>query len=169
MTGEDLVVKAENAIEKTGKMVMGVDRDNESVLDEAGERAHVSYVWCPDEHSAAKGDEDVFDRTGAHRAIYELKVTSEAAYYPWVRVWWQDGCGNSMTFLIESPDGVPKEFVADSGTYGSWVWLRLGGESGVQLPAGTYRFIVQNREDGARFARLLLTRRPHYKPQGAEG
>ena len=161
-----ILVKAEDVRGLDGKMMLAQDLDNERVLDSAGQRAKVRFVWVEDKASAE--DED----PGVHKAHFELVVEQPGTYYPWARVWWKDSCGDSIAVLIERQEEAgPLRWEVTDGTHGWWHWLPLAGSGGVELKGGTYSVTVENREDGARLSRILLSDRDYesYMPSGPEG
>jgi hypothetical protein len=147
-------------------MVQGEDADNRSVLDSAGQRARVKFVWVPDDTYGE--DEDAT----ASRAVFEVKVTEAGVYYPWARVCWQDGCGNSIEVLVQREGEQPVQLQRTDGTYKTWQWVPLSGDQpALDLKPGTYIVTIVNREDGARVSRLLFTTRDSksYRPATPEG
>ena len=101
------------------------------------------------------------ERWGA--AIYKFTVPEAGKYRIWGRKFWEDGCGNSFTFVVNG--GAPIEFGGDS-TYDSWEWL--AAPKLFPLKAGENRLEVLNREDGVRLDKILITRDTDYIPQGKE-
>jgi hypothetical protein len=87
-------------------------------------------------------------RPGA--ALYRVPLPAAGTYTLWLRVWWSDGCGNSVVVRLgEEP---PLE-VADN-VFGRWHWVRAGQWA---LAAGAVEVRLQDREDGVYIDQLLLT------------
>jgi hypothetical protein len=178
-SASNIMVRAEDEVELRGLMTLEQCPDNKDVVRAAGksggasaEPAMVKYVWCRDDGHARTGP----DAAGPaalqeHSAVFELSVPETHTYYPWGRVWWEDGCGNSIFVILEREGRKVQEFVLEDGTFQFWHWLPVAGEAGLQLEKGTYRLIVKNREDGARLSRVLFCARSYavYKPETPEG
>jgi hypothetical protein len=167
-----LVVRAEDEVELRGLMTLEQCPDNKGVLTAAGEPATVKYVWCKDDgHTKAEAGEASRTPPQEHSAVFELSVPETRTYFPWARVWWEDGCGNSMFVVLEREGQKAQEFVVEDGTFQFWHWLPVAGETGLPLEKGTYRLVVKNREDGARLSRILFCTRSYavYKPETSEG
>lgn len=161
-TFPNILIKASEAKSVEGEMVLGRGSDNKGVTDAEGRPAEVDFVWVEgggEEHATREG-----------RALFQLDVPEAATYYPWARVCWEDGCGNSMKIVFER-DGVRQDFVIEDSTHSWWHWLPVSGKDGLELEKGAYILRVENREDGARLSRILLSRRNHkeYKPETPDG
>jgi len=161
-----LIVKAEDVKQLVGQMKLESDDDNDDVFTKDGRRAKVQFVTVPD---ATCGDKD--DVT-AHKAVFELKVEKSGTYYPWVRVWWLNGCGDSLAVVLQREgDEKPLALEVTDETHSRWLWRALAGPAGVELKEGTYKVTVENREDGARLSRILFAPRDYqsYMPTTPEG
>ncbi len=101
------------------------------------------------------------DRYGA--AVYKFKVAEAGKYCIWGRKWWEDGCGNSFTFVVDG--GTPLQFGGDS-SYDAWEWL--AAPKLFDLKAGEHTLEVLNREDGVRLDKLIITKDTDSIPQGKE-
>jgi len=170
--GSRLMVRAEDAVELVGKMTLQKGPDNEDVVGPDGKPATVSYVWCEyDGHEKMTPQELLRFDPGQHYAVFKFTVPADSTYYPWARVWWQDGCGNSMTLVLQRQRGKPLEVVVEDGTLKWWHWVPVAGEGGLRLEKGDYKLIVKNREDGARLSSILFSTRSYrdYKPETPEG
>jgi hypothetical protein len=101
-----------------------------------------------------------------------MEVPAAGTYYPWARVWWEDGCGDSIE-VIWGRDGEPPAAspTLQDGTHESWHWLPLAGPAGVKMQKGPYKLVVRNREDGARLSRVFFSGKSYesYKPETPEG
>lgn len=150
--GETICLEAEAAEVLTPPMrLISVDATNAPEVKEA---AGGRCLEIPE--SAGKPPEVGGD------ARYACQVTAAADFILWIRVWWLDSCGNSLTVVLD--DGKPFAFGQD-GTYKSWHWVR---GMKVYLPAGRHALKIENREDGVKIDQILLTSVPRYVPVGIE-
>jgi len=156
----NLRIKAGDAVDLKGLMKLVTSAGDGAPLDEAE-----CFIGCEDK-SVAKEDR------AEHSASFRLEVAEGGRYYPWIRVWWPDDCGNSFRISIEQ-EGVTvlKGQAVEDGTSKKWHWLSVVGPEGVTLKEGTCTVKVINTEDGARLNSILFTTRSYesYSPQGAEG
>ena len=95
-------------------------------------------------------------------AVYRFEIKAGGMFVLWVRAWWMDGCGNSLTLMLDN--GRPFVFGED-GTFKSWHWVR-GMKA--DLKPGRHELKIQNREDGIKIDQVLLTSDMRYVPVGAE-
>jgi hypothetical protein len=174
-TPTHFTVRAEDFAAMHGAMLTGTGPDNEGVMGKDGRPATVRYVWCPDDGLAEadreKEDEAAADTSGDHWAEFDMDVPAVGTYYPWARVWWEDGCGDSIVVAWGRDQAQVAEFAVQDGTQKSWHWLPVAGPAGVKLQKGAYRLVVRNREDGARLSRIFFSGKPYesYKPETPEG
>ncbi len=96
-------------------------------------------------------------------ASWSFSTARAARVAVWFRVWWQDGCGNSLAASI---DGAAPLLVGNDGTYNAWHWVR-GFE--VDLAAGPHALLIAPREDGIRLDQILITAALTAQPQGPLG
>ena len=150
-----------------------VESGADGAVLEAGQRA----AGCPDKCMTK-------DDRAEHSARLNVEIPESGTYYPWVRVWWLDGCGNSIGIGLER-DGQPVFEVGhdregkpvlvcrtvEDSTYKTWHWLELNRPEGVRLEKGTYTIVVRNTEDGAWVSALVFSRLGYdqYIPRTAEG
>jgi hypothetical protein len=160
-----ILIRAEEAENVTGNMELGTADDNEKVLNDAGERASTQYVGAPD-NSCGKDA-----KPSANAAVFQTEIDSAGTYYPWVRVWWKDSCGDSLGVVLQQGDGKEVQYVVTDGTHKWWHWLPIAGAKGVELQKGQLTVRVENREDGARLGRILFATRDYesYMPSTPEG
>lgn len=86
------------------------------------------------------------------RATLAFETTVPATVTCWLRVRWQDGCGNSL--FLAWDDGQP--FLAgNDGTYQTWHWIRLPQTQ--TLAPGPHRLHLLPSEDGIAIDQLLIT------------
>ena len=100
-------------------------------------------------------------------AAFEFVVDKPGTYYLWARVWWLDGCGNSLGMSLNGE----KEFTfGQDATYKQWHWVKAPARlSQLNLQAGKQTLKVANREDGVAIDQILITRNKRYVPVGIEG
>ena len=116
------------------------------------------FLEIPD---SGKGGAKV--KEGQGHAVFEFEAKEEAKYYLHVRVWWTDGCGNSINVAVDGKKNVRIE----DPTYKHWHWVKAKRKV-IKLGKGKHTLKVSNREDGARFDQILLTNDKEYVPQGIE-
>lgn len=96
-------------------------------------------------------------------ASYEITLPAPGRYTLWARTYWLDGCSNSFTVEI----GDEKYHFGEDSVFEKWHWNQL------QLPAfesaGPIRIRIENREDGVKVDRFLITQDLNFIPQGKEG
>jgi hypothetical protein len=83
-------------------------------------------------------------------AVYSVPLPSEGTYTLWLRVWWRDGCSNSV--IVRVGEEPPAEAVDE--VFERWHWVRAGRW---KLAAGAVEVRLQDREDGVLIDQLLLT------------
>ena len=104
----------------------------------------------------------------AGRAVLALDLPEEGDYTVWLRVWWDDSCGNSFTVQV---DGRPAFVMGEDGTYRAWHWVRHPVSrmaAPLRLAAGAHTLTILNREDGARVDQVLLSAEKRFVPVDAE-
>ena len=95
------------------------------------------------------------------KAVYPIKVPADGNYTLWLRAWWDDSCGNSVTIQIN--DSAP--FPMEDTTYKIWHWVRSPPRlPQLKLQAGEAVLVIHNREDGIRIDQILLTTNRRYIP-----
>ncbi len=101
----------------------------------------------------------------AGKAVYTLEIPQDGLYTLWIRAYWDDSCGNSVSVQIEDRP----VFMLEDSTYKTWHWVRSPPRlSQLQLSAGTAKLTLLNREDGIRIDQILLTTDRRYIPVGIE-
>lgn len=98
---------------------------------------------------------------GIGSATYKFNVKTPGAYYLWARVFWANGCGNSIEVKVNGGDG---KIIGEDGTYDAWHWQ--GGRARVALKAGQNTLILKNRETGVRVDQFFLCQDGYYTPVG---
>ena len=101
--------------------------------------------------------------------VLPFQVPADDTYYIHFRVWWRDGCGNSLALSV---DGAPPLLLTDS-TYERWHWLTLRpDEIGADTPRpftltkGEHTLTVLNREDDVKLDQVVVTSDPSSRPAG---
>ena len=110
------------------------------------------FLEIPD---SGKGGTKV--KEGHGHAIFEFEAKEEGKYYIHVRVWWADGCGNSINVAVDGK----KSIRIEDPTYKHWHWVK---GPRLQLTEGWHWIRFQNREDGAKLDQFLLTTSSRYVP-----
>lgn len=106
------------------------------------------------------GEERTYpDRYGA--AVFKFTVTAAGKYRLWGRRFWEDGCGNSFTMVVNG-----RRATFTGPTYDSWQWQACAVM--FDLPAGENTLEVLNREDGVKLDKIILTADFDFIPQGKE-
>lgn len=99
-------------------------------------------------------------------ASLSFEAPEAGTYVLWCRVWWPDGCGNSLGL---SMDGGPAFTFGQDATYGKWHWWKAPARlKQLELTKGPHMLKISNREDGAILDQLLLTTDTHYVPVDIE-
>lgn len=98
---------------------------------------------------------------------YTFQIQKKAVYYIWMRVWWLDSCGNSITVEIDSNKGKLKPFtLGQDGTYKKWHWVKA--KVRLALSEGEHTLLLTNREDGIKIDQILLSSDRRVVPVGIE-
>jgi hypothetical protein len=96
------------------------------------------------------------------KAVFTFDVPKDGSYYLWARVWWNDGCGNSIAMSI---DGAKPFTFGQDATYKCWHWVKSPPRlSQLKLKAGTHTLTLTNREDGLRIDQILLESNRRFVP-----
>lgn len=102
---------------------------------------------------------------------YEFTVPATDEYALWLRAWWADDCGDSVSISL---NGSPPRTLG-GGRYRAWGWVLFRTGSGqaarIRLQEGeTHTLTVINREDDLYIDQILLlgTDRPWPDPSGIE-
>ncbi len=89
---------------------------------------------------------------------FDCKVADD--YQIWLRAWWKDGCGNSISLGLD--DAKPRR-VGNDGTYQSWHWVRCYTAS---LSAGPHTLSLKPSEPNIKVDQVLLTTNREAFPEG---
>ncbi len=98
---------------------------------------------------------------GKGQAVYTVNAKTAGVYTMWARVYWANGCGNSVAVSV---NGGPVRVLGEDGTYDKWHWVKTTAR--VSLKAGANKFILKNRETGVSVDQFYLTVDPNYVPTG---
>jgi len=99
------------------------------------------------------------------KLVYEVEIAEEGVYVLWLRAYWDDSCGNSVSVQIDEHP----VFMVEDSTYKTWHWVKSPPRlNQLRLSAGKIRLSLLNREDGVRVDQILLTRSSRYVPVDIE-
>jgi len=89
--------------------------------------------------------------TAPGRAEYAFTLEAPATMAIWLRVYWQDACGNSVRVALDDAD---QTLMVSDATYRSWHWVRAGE---LPLTAGAHKLMLIPAEDGLQVEGFILT------------
>lgn len=98
---------------------------------------------------------------GLGNATITFKAPKAGVYTLWARVYWANGCGNSIGASV---NGGSDKILGEDGTYDKWHWV--GGNSKVALKNGQNVLVLKNRETGVRVDQFFLCSDSGYTPTG---
>jgi len=134
-----VVVLSDPLATATGQQVLRVEAETASEVEapfavvSLGDASGGQGLVIPDRGGKGKGS-----------ARFEIAVPKAGTYMLYARVYWDDGCSNSLGFhLAGQPD-----LVLASETYERWHTLEASHP--LTLPQGELRVELQNLEDGIR-------------------
>jgi len=162
--GSAILVRAEDAVQLEGQMVAGSAEDNRTVLNEAGRRALVNFIW-------AAGPADENHPAMASRGLFQVEVPQRGIYFVWARLWSEGPACPPTRFIFEREGRRIQDYVVQERIHKWWHWVRITDEKGLELTPGTYTIAVESQEGGAKLSRILLTTESYhdYIPQTPEG
>ena len=100
------------------------------------------------------------------RARLQFEVRKAGTYQLWARVWWLDGCGNSIGFAL---NGSKSFTFGQDASYGKWHWVQAPRRlQQLELEPGIDVLEISAREDGVAVDQILLTLNRRYVPVGVE-
>ncbi|MBM4044790.1 MAG: hypothetical protein FJ279_06740 [Planctomycetes bacterium] len=146
-TGGRILINAADAVKVDPPMVMVDDKT----------AAKGKHIWAPE------GPDDKEISIGGS-ATFKFDAAEPGDYILWVRANWHCSCGNSVNVAI---DGAEPTAVGEDGTYQRWHWVKKIGKT-FKLTQGAHTMVVGNREDGAKFDQVLLTKDKDYIPVDIE-
>lgn len=94
---------------------------------------------------------------------YNPDVPRSDNYFTWMRVKWNDSCGNSISLVM---DDNPPKIIGQDAIYNQWHWIPAGS---YKLTQGKHTLSVWEREDGVAFDKILLTESDTFIPSGTVG
>ena len=95
---------------------------------------------------------------GKGTARYSVQIPP-GTYHLWLRVFWEDGCGNSVGVVV----GESSMIVSDS-RYGLWHWVRAPRM--ISVPVSSAELLIRNLEDGVMIDQFLWVGREDFVPAG---
>jgi len=95
-------------------------------------------------------------------AIYKFQVPKAGIWRLWGRRFWENGCGNSFTLVVNGRNVL----FGEDETYDCWQWSPC--RALFDLPASENTLEVLNREDGVKLDKIILTTDLDFIPQGME-
>jgi hypothetical protein len=102
-------------------------------------------------------------KTGGVAVIW-FPIEESGRYEFWMRCWWNDKCGNSVSNSI---DGNRAFIFGEDSTTNRWHWVKAKTVR-LSLSKGKHSIAIMNREDGIRIDQLLLSKDKRYVPVGIE-
>ena len=116
----------------------------------------------PDKDYSGKGfihiPWDKNETKGVGQATLKLNLTAPGAYYVWSRVFWENGCGNSIGLVVNGQE----RMLGEDGTYGKWHWR--DSRTRVDLKAGANTIVLKNRETGVKVDQIFFCTDADYTP-----
>jgi len=145
-----LVFEAEYAQNLSGKEWHVKKRAEDTSGKVSGKKVLAVPRCAPGEHP--KKDE----------VIYKVNIPQQGTYYLWARVFWANGCGNSILFRKIEDDEKEKgeTIIGGDATYGSmhWVCWKNGADPlPLNLKKGVATFIMGSKESATEVDQFLLT------------
>ncbi|MFH1730217.1 MAG: hypothetical protein ABIF82_01020 [Planctomycetota bacterium] len=103
------------------------------------------------------------------RLVLKFTVPKDGTYYVHPRVWWKDGCGNTLGMAVDNSAPL---LVTDS-TYEVWHWVKLNPDDfkstaprPFKLKKGAHTITFSNREDDVKLDQVYITNDPDDRPAG---
>jgi len=104
---------------------------------------------------------------------YTVNIPQNGYYYLWARVYWKNGCGNSVYFKIDGEKG--DAILGGDGTYNALHWVCLketvdakknktGDPLKLPLKKGTVTFVMGSKESATEIDQFVLTTDPEMYP-----
>ena len=111
------------------------------------------------------------DKTGRTKpkgsVVLTFRVPKDGTYYIHPRVWWTDGCSNSLAMSV---DALPAILLTD-GIYENWHWFEFKSDDisagelrAFKLKKGEHTITFSNREDNVKLDQLYVTSDPDDRP-----
>jgi len=155
-----VVFEAEEATNPTGK-VWYVKKHGE----DPGGKASGKMLAVP---KSEPGEKPKFEEV-----TYKVNIPQNGYYYLWARVFWKNGCGNSVYFKMEDEKG--DSILGGDGTYNALHWVCLketvdakknktGDPLKLPLKKGTVTFVMGSKESATEIDQFVLTTDPEMYP-----
>jgi hypothetical protein len=164
-------LRAGLALASTGLLATAALAANTKICWEAESATAATAPWKkslpgPNKAYSGKGYLEVpWDKNeGKNKGLVTAKfnVKTGGTYYVWARVFWGNGCGNS---IAPSIDGGSPITLGEDGTYDKWHWV--GGDvARVSLKPGSHTLTIKLHEDGIKVDQFFLCTDPEYTPTG---
>lgn len=103
---------------------------------------------------------DKNETKGQGQASFKLNAPKAGNYYVFARTFWENGCGNSISLVINGQE----RMLGEDGTYNKWHWV--SNPLKIPLKAGANTVVLKNRETGVKIDQIFMTDDSQYEPQG---
>ncbi len=97
---------------------------------------------------------------GIGSATIRFKAPKAGVYTLWARVYWANGCGNSIAANVNGAGS--DKVLGEDGNYDKWHWV--GGRAKVSLKKGLNVLVLKNHETGVRVDEFFLCTDAEYTP-----
>lgn len=103
------------------------------------------------------------------KVVLTFRVPKDGTYYVHPRVWWTDGCSNSLAMTVDASAAM----LLTDGVYESWHWFEFKSDDfstdaprAFKLKKGTHTLTFSNREDNVKLDQVYVTSDPDDRPAG---
>ena len=97
------------------------------------------------------------------QAAYTVSIPESGRYTVWLRVRWEDGCGNSISLRYGAD--AQERVVGQDAVFGVWHWISVGLHDEPKAPCERV-LTLGEREDGVAVDQILLVRDTAFMPSG---
>ena len=101
---------------------------------------------------------DKNETKGKGQATLRVNLTKAGSYYVFARTFWENGCGNSITLVVNDQE----RMLGEDGSYGKWHWVDCSAR--VDLKAGPNIIVLKNRETGVKIDQIFFCTDNTYSP-----
>lgn len=98
-----------------------------------------------------------------------FSVPKDGTYYIHPRVWWKDGCSNSLAMAVDTSAAI----LLTDGIYENWHWFEFKPDDfksnaprAFKLKKGEHTITFSNREDDVKLDQVYVTSDPDDRPAG---
>lgn len=126
-----------------------------------------SFIIRPANHTGGNRVLTIPEGTGkgVGAVSYRVPVPATGAYKLWMRVKWEDACGNSVHCrLADSPT-----LTIEDAIFGRWHWVDIAPDHVFELEQGKTELVLQNAEDGVHIDQIALFANRNAMPVGILG